>query len=213
VQARVDRVAAAAAVDDHVDAAEGEFVPAGRVARALQGTAAVVGGVDVEAAVGLAEGPDVGAHLLRGEDLVEADQVAVAAAFGDPLQRDQLVAVIAVRGGDVDHRPRPGVLPADDRVGEVRAPGAERLEHRRVLVGVGRELTEVGHVAGVGDAEPDPLVGRFEQPVGSGLRGAGERAERKDGRDGRRQRGAGFGAKEKPHAGYEARTPMLATSS
>ena len=57
---------------------------------------AVVGGVDVEAAVGLAQRPDVGAHLLLVEEPVEPDQVGVAAARGDRRRGYQLVAVVAV---------------------------------------------------------------------------------------------------------------------
>jgi len=79
-----------------------------------------------------------------------------------------------------------------------------------MLAGVVGELAEVGHVAGVGDPEPDLVAGRFEQRVGGGLGGAREGAEREDGRDGRRQRGAGFGAKEKPHAGYNTASAVHA---
>jgi len=158
----------AAAVDDHVDAAKGLLVGARAVFGAARGAGAVVGGIGVEAAVGLAQRPHVGAHPLFEEELVEADEVAVAAAGGDLRQRDDLVAVARVGGGDVDHRPRPGRLPATDRVGKVAAPGAEGLDHRRVLVHRLAELAEVGHVAGVGDAEVDLLPRREEE------RGAGQ---------------------------------------
>src|SRR4029077_17146434 len=114
-----------------------------------RGARAVVGGVDVEAAVGLAERPHVGAHPLFVEELVEADQGAVDTAGGDLGRGDQLVAVVVVGGGEVDHRPRPGNLPAGDHLVEVGTPGAEGLDHRRVLVQVVGELAEVGRVAGV----------------------------------------------------------------
>jgi len=81
-------------VDDHVDAAEGAFVGARAVFGAARGAGAVVGGVDVEAAIRLAERPHVGPHPLFEEELVETDEVAVAAPGGDLRQRDHLVAVL-----------------------------------------------------------------------------------------------------------------------
>jgi len=93
-EAVVDLRLGAAAVDDHVDAAEGPFVGARAVLGPARGAGAVVGGVDVEAAVRLAERPHVGAHPFFEEELVEADQVAVAAAGGDLRQRGHLMAVL-----------------------------------------------------------------------------------------------------------------------
>ena len=121
-EAGVDLGAAATAVDDDEDAAEGEAVPARLVGGVAQLAGAVVGGVDVEAAVGLAQRPDVGGHLLLPEEPVEPDQVFVAVALGDRARADQLVAVARVGGGEVQDRPRPRRLPAFDRVGEVRRP-------------------------------------------------------------------------------------------
>ena len=177
----------AAAVDDHVDAAEGEPVPARLVGGVAQLAGAVVGGVDVEAAVRLAQRPDVGGHLLLPEEPVEPDQVFVAVALGDRARADQLAALAGVAGGDVQDRPRPRLLPAFDRLGEVRAPGAEALEQRRVLVQRLAELAEVGRVAGVADAEED-LLALGQQRAGLGARGRRE-AERQ--RDEGRQGGAG----------------------
>ena len=54
------------------------------------------------------------------------------------------MTVVVVGGRDVQDRPRPRLLPAFDRLGEVRAPGAEGLDQRRVLVQHGAELAEVG---------------------------------------------------------------------
>ena len=165
-QSGVDLAPLAAAVDDHVDAAEGAPVPERAVGGIARHAGAVVGGVDVEAAVGLAQGADVGAHLLRPEELVEADQVVVAAAGGDPAWGDQLVPVLAVGGGDVQDRPRPRLLPAFDRAGELRSPGAEGLDQRRVLVQGAGELAEVARVAGVADAEEGLVAARHERCAG-----------------------------------------------
>ena len=108
-------------------------------------------------------------HLL--EESETSSFRLLAAAGGDLRQRDDLVAVVVVGGRDVDHRPRPRGLPAPDRIGEVAAPGAEGLDHRRMVADRGAEFTEGGGVAGVGDAEVDLLAGRFEQPRGRGGRG------------------------------------------
>jgi len=177
-------------VDDDVDAAEGLFVGARAVLGPARGTGAVVGRVDVEAAVGLAQRPHVGAHLLFVEELVEADQVAVAAAGGDLRRGDQLVAVVVVGGGEVDHRPRPGDLPARDHLVEVGPPGAEGLDHRRVLVEVVGELAEVGRIAGVGGAPVDLLAGRQQRAEGGG--GRSEQQQRERAGKGDRKRGAGL---------------------
>jgi len=149
-------------VEDDVDAAEGALVGSGAVAAAAGMALAVVSGVDVEAAVRLAERPHVGAHVLVREQAVEPDQVAVAGAAGDRSGGEDLVTVVVVGGGDVEHRPGPSDLPAADRVGEVAAPGAEGLDHRRVLVDRVAEVAEVGRVTGVGDAEVDLAIRRFE---------------------------------------------------
>ena len=198
-EAGVDHAALAAAVDDHVDPPEGADVLARAVGGVARFAGAVVGGPDVEAAVRLPEGPEVGAHPLRPEQLVEPDQVLVAFAAGDRPGGDQLVAVALVRGRDVHHRPRPRVLPAFDRVREVGAPGAEGLDQRRVLVGQLAELAEVGGVAGVGDAEEDLLALRREV---AGRRGGGgaDGEERRQGSGHRR----GFRAQGRP--------PLLFTS-
>jgi len=164
----VDLALGAAAVDDHVDAAEGAFISSGAVLGPARGAGAVVGGVDVEAAVRLAQRPHIRAHPFFEEELVEADQVAVAATGGDLRQRDDLVPVLV--GADVDHRPCPRRLPAPDRVREVAPPGPKRLDHRRVLVDRLGEVAEVGHVAGVGDAEVDLLPRRLQQREGAGRR-------------------------------------------
>src|SRR5262249_30992559 len=97
-KAFVDHFPLAAAVDDHVDAAEGADVLTRAVGGAAGIAGTVVGGPNVEAAVRLAERPDVGAHLLRPEQLVEADQILVAFTAGDRPRRDQLVAVALVGG-------------------------------------------------------------------------------------------------------------------
>jgi len=196
VEAAVDRPPLAAAVEDHVDAAEGAFVGAGAVFGSARGARTVVGGVDVEAAVRLAERPDVGPHPLFVEELVEADQVAVALAGGDPRQADQLMPVVVVGGGDVEHRPRPRRLPAPDRIGEVAAPGAKGLDHRRMLVDRLREVPEVGHVAGVGDPEIDLLPGRKEQ-AGARRGGANERTQQRQ-RAGKRDGSAEFRQRDHP---------------
>ena len=73
------------------------------------------------------------------------------------------MAVVVVGGGEVDHRPRSGDLPAGDHLVEVGAPGAEGLHHRRVLVQVARELAEVGRVTGVRDSPVDLLAGRQQR--------------------------------------------------
>ena len=166
---------------------------------AARGAGAVVGGVDVEAAVRLAERPHVGPHPLFEEELVEADEVAVAAAGGDLRQRDHLVPFLV--GADVDHRPRPRGLPAPDRVGEVAAPGTKGLDHRRVLVHSLGEVPEIGHVAGVGDAEVDLLGGWLQQ--GEGRRGSREEHQRERAGESNRKCGA-----ELSQAGH--RSPMLA---
>ena len=197
-QALVDPLRLAAAVDDHVDAAEGAFVGAGAVFGAARGAGAVVGGPDVEAAVGLAERPHVGAHLLVDEELVEADQVLVTGARGDLGRGDQLGAGVAVGGGDVDHRPRVGDLPAGDHLVEVGAPGAERLHHRRVLVEDVGELAEVRRVAGVGDAPVDLLAGRLQQAAGGGD-GRSEQHQRQNAGKGDRECGT-----ELQRAGHRA---------
>src|SRR4029079_9893802 len=124
-EAAVDGAALAAAVDDDVDAAEGFFVGERAVLGPAGGARAVVGGPDVEAAVRLPERPHIGAHLLFVEELVEADEVAVAGAGGDLRRRDQLGAGVVVGGREVYHRPRPRGLPAPDHLVEVGAPGAE----------------------------------------------------------------------------------------
>jgi len=190
-QALVDPLRLAAAVDDHVDAPEGGFVGARAVVRAARGAGAVVGGPDVEAAVGLAERPHVGLHPFVDEQLVEADQVLVAGPGGDLGRGDQLGAGVAVGGRDVDHRPRVGGLPAADHLVEVGAPGAERLHHRRVLVEDVGELPEVGRVAGVGDAPVDLPAGRFQQAVGGGG-GRSEQRQRESAGDGNRDCGTGL---------------------
>jgi hypothetical protein len=187
VQAAVDSRPLAAAVEDHVDAAEGAFVGLRAVFGTARGARAVVGGVDVEAAVRLPQRPHVGPHFLFEEELVEADEIAIAAAGGDLRQRDDLVAVVVVGGRDVDHRPRPRRLPAPDRVGKVAAPGAEGLDHRRVLVHRFGEVAEVGHVAGVGDAEVDLLAGRLEERPGGGRSGGREGDQQQAGEDGPRE--------------------------
>jgi len=172
-------------VDEDVDAAEGEFVGAGAVAAVAGVALAVVGGVDVEAAVGLAERADVGGQLLVPEELVQAQQVLVAVPGGDLGRGDQLVAVVVVGGGDVQHRPGAGGLPAADRLREVGAPVAEGLDHRRVLVGGGGKGAEVGRVAGVGDPAVDLLAGRFERGA------AGVAGQREQGEGEQRHRGGG----------------------
>jgi len=187
-EAAVDRALAAAAVDDHVDAAEGLFVGARAVLGPARGAGAVIGGVDVEAAVGLAERPHVGAHPLFVEELVEADEVAVATAGGDLGRGDQLGAGVVVGGREVDHRPRPGYLPAADHLVEVGAPGAEGLDHCRVLIEVAGELAEVGRVAGVRDAPVDLLAGWQQRAEGGG--GRSEQRQRECAGKGNRKRGA-----------------------
>jgi len=172
-QAFVDRRVAAAAMQDQVDAAHRQAVPARLVGGVAGRAGAVIGRVDVEAAVRLAERSHVGRHPLRPEQLVEPDQVFVAFPLGDRPRGDQLMAVAGVGGGDVQHGARPRRLPAFDRVGEVRSPGAEALDQRRVLVQGGAEMAEVGRVAGVADAEEDPLARRQQRP-GVGLRHAAE---------------------------------------
>jgi len=146
-------------VDDHVDAAEGASVGARAVFGTARGAGAVIGGPDVEAAVGLAEWPHVGLQFLVDEELVEADQVLVAHAGGDLGRGDQLGAGVVVGGRDVDHRPCVGGLPASDHLVKVGPPGAERLHHRWVLVENIGELPEVSRVAGVGDPPVDLLAG------------------------------------------------------
>ena len=167
---RVDRAALAAAVQEQVDAAEGEPVPARLVGGVAERPVAVIGGVDVKAAVWLAQRPYVGGHLLRPEQHVEADQVLVAVALRDRPRVDQLVAIARVGGGDVQHGTSPSRLPAFDRIGEVRAPAPEALDQRRMLVQGRAEMAEVGRVAGVADAEEDLLaLGRQR----TGLRACG----------------------------------------
>jgi hypothetical protein len=82
-QAFVNCFVIAAAVQDHVDAPQGEPVPARFVGGVAQVARAVVGGVDVEAAVGLSQRSHVSWHFLRPEQLVEADQIGVTLALGD----------------------------------------------------------------------------------------------------------------------------------
>src|SRR5665811_2020855 len=106
------------------------------------------------------------------------------AAGGDSARADQLVAVVVVGGGDVQHRPRPRGLPAFDRLGEVRAPGAEGLDQRRVLAERLAEAAEVGRVAGVADPEEDLVALRHQR----GAQGGG-------GSGGDEQAGGGKGAK------------------
>jgi len=118
-EAFVDHFRLAAAVDDHVDAAEGAAVVAGRVGGLARLAGAFVGGVDVEAAVRLAQRPHVGAHLLRREEVVQPDQVAVPGTARERGQAQHLGARLRVGGGDVDHRPGAGDLPALDRVPQV----------------------------------------------------------------------------------------------
>jgi len=175
-KAGVDLGPLAAAVQDDVDAAQGEPVPARLVGGVAQRPSAVVGGVDVEAAVRLSQRPDVGGHLLRPEQHVEPDQVFVAVALRDRPRVDQLVPVGGVGGGDVQHRARSRLLPAFDRLGEVRAPGAEALDQRRVFVQRRAELAEIGGVPGVADAEEDPLP-PWQQRAGLGARRS-DQAER-----------------------------------
>jgi len=194
-EAGVDDARLAAAVDDDVDAAEGLFVGSRAVLGPARGPGAVVGGVDVEAAVGLAQRPHVGAHPLFVEELVEADQIAVAGSGGDPRGGDQLVAVVVVGGGEVDHRPRPGDLPAGDHLVEVGSPGAEGLDHRRVLVEVVGEVPEVGRVTGVGDAPVDLLAGREEWAEGA----CGRSAEHQQQSAGKGNRDCGTGLQRAGH--------------
>ena len=174
-EAGVDRPPLAAPVEKDVHAAKRPPVPDGPVRGVARVPRAVVGGVDVEAAVRLPERADVGAHLLRPEEPVEPQQVLVAVALGDRPRGDDLVPVSGVGRREVQDRPRARRLPALDRLGEVRAPGAEALDQRRVLVQGDAEMAEVGRVAGVAGAEEDIAPLRLQR-AGLGPRGGKRQA-------------------------------------
>ena len=88
-EGRVDPFQGLAAADDRGDPAEGLLVPAGRVFAAFLAAVAVDRRPGVEAAVRLAERPDVGGQPVLGEEGVELEEVVVAAAERD-LRGDHL---------------------------------------------------------------------------------------------------------------------------
>ena len=132
-QGRVDPFQGLAAADDRDDPAEGLLVPAGRVFAAFLAAVAVDRRPGVEAAVGLAERPDVGGQPVLGEEVVELEEVVVAAAQRDLLRGDHLGQRLVVGGRDVQDRPRAGFAPAFVGGVEAVAPGVEGLQQRRVL--------------------------------------------------------------------------------
>ena len=129
----------------------------------------LVGGVNVEAAVRLAERPQVSGHVLLPEEAVEPDQVVVSVALGDRPRADQLVAVAAVGGGEVQHRSRPRLLRGFDRSGKSEPQVRKLSISAGCLSRLLAELAEVGRVAGVADAEEDLLaLGQQGARLGAG---------------------------------------------
>jgi hypothetical protein len=168
-QLRVD-VGARAAAEDQRRAAPGVAEGGGRVAGPAEVAVAVERRVAVVRLVHLRQEADVDGVLLLGEAAVEAQQVAVALAAGDPARRDALGRAVAVLRRDVQHQAGAGRVGGPERVVVAAVPLDEHAHHRDVLsdlaaVGLGR------HAAA--DAGVD-LARRRLEGVGARGRGGGD---------------------------------------
>ena len=172
-----------AAAQDQRRAPPGLLEGGRRVRRAARAAAAVERAVAVVGLVHLRHQADVGRLPVLGDPAVEAEQVAVAVAAGDPARRDDLAGAVAVLGGDVQHQPRAGPLGAAEdelvRAAELR----EEAEHRRVVAGLALEAARSDCAAR--HARED-LAARRQQRVGRG--GGGEREQAGGGEERARRR-------------------------
>ena len=138
---------------------------AARAPGAVERRVAVVG------LVHLGHQPHVGRLAVLGDAAVEAHEVAVALAAGDPERRDDLAGPVAVLRGDVEHQPRARLLGAaeDELVGAAEL--REVAHDRRLRAGLAGEQVERRRA---GDAGEHLALGR---QVGRRGGGRGEQRE------------------------------------
>ena len=163
------------AADDRDDPPEGLLVPEGAVFAAFQRAVAFDPRPGVEAAVRLAERPDVGGQAVGREEAVQLQQVVVAGAERDLLGGDDLFQRLGVLGRDRDDRPRLRFAPPFVGLVDAVAPAEEGLHQRRVLAGQFGEGVELFGRATVGDAEQDVGLRRHQGHRGAGGGGEEER--------------------------------------
>ena len=150
-----------AAVEDQVRAPERLLVCGRRVRRPLRGAVQPRRRIEVPRVVHLRHHPHEDLAAVRGDRLVERDEIRIAAARRDPGRGDRLDAAAAPVGADVDHRDR---LQAGEELGERRPPAA-------ALPPAEEDVPHLGVLARL-TLEPIGLSGDPEQRLVDGVRPA-----------------------------------------